>query len=258
MVSQTNKRTVLVMTAGGPNPWMIINALHAHFHIHVLLEEPESKQEIFQRRKKRLGTVQAFGQLATMAFAKLIRRAAQRRTTEICQLYHTNPHFNPDVPVTTVRSINSPETLDLVQQCNPGAILLVSTRLMKREMLEALTVPVLNLHAGINPAYRGQMGGYWALAKGDSDHFGATVHLVDAGTDTGATLYQVRLKPAKSDFISTYPMLLSAAAAEITCKAVEDALDGQLKPIAATGPSALHFPPTLWRWLWNGMAKGIW
>lgn len=251
-------QTVLVMTAGGPNPWMVINALRSHFSVHVLLEEPESKQEIFQRRKKRLGAVQAFGQLATMAFAKLLRGAAQRRTTEICRLYNANPHFNPDVPVTTVRSINSPEALELVHQCHPGAILLVSTRLMKRDMLEALNVPVINLHAGINPAYRGQMGGYWALANGDADNFGATVHMVDAGTDTGALLYQVRPKPEKTDFISTYPMLLTAAALDVTCKAVGDALQGQLKPGASMGPSALHFPPTLCRWLWNGAKKGVW
>ena len=28
-------------------------------------------------------------------------------------------------------------------------------------------------------------GGYWALATGDVGNFGTTVHLVDAGVDTG-------------------------------------------------------------------------
>jgi methionyl-tRNA formyltransferase len=258
MVQQAHEPTVLVMTAGGPNPWIIINALHSRFRVHVLLEEPESKKEIFTRRKKSLGTVQAFGQMATMALAKLVRRAAERRTAEICRLFNANPHFNPEVSVTTVRSINSPETLDMVRQTNPGAIVLVSTRLMKAQMLDALDMPVLNLHAGINPAFRGQMGGYWALANGDIENFGATVHLVDSGTDTGATLYQVRPTPSKSDFISTYPLLLTAAAQDITCQAVNDALQGRLHPISSSGPSALHFPPTLWRWLWNGASRGIW
>lgn len=260
MVEQRTQtaKTVLVMTAGGPNPWMVINALHSHFRVHVLLEEPESKKEIFNRRKKRLGTTEALGQLAMMAFAKLIRRAAQRRTADICRHYNADPHFNPAVPVTTVRSINSPEARDMVREINPDTVLLISTRLMTREMLGTITVPILNLHAGINPAYRGQMGGYWALAKGDRQNFGATVHLVDAGTDTGATLYQVRPTPSKADFISTYPMLLTAAAIDITCKAVDDALQGRLQPMALSGPSELHFPPTLWQWLWTGFQKGIW
>ncbi|HBF28805.1 MAG TPA: formyl transferase [Rhizobium sp.] len=245
------------MTVGGPNPWMVINALDQQFDVHVLMEEPESKAGIFRRRERRLGTVQAVGQLATMAAAKMIRWAARHRTEEICSLYGADPRFNPSVNVTTVRSINSPETLEIVQQVNPAAILLVSTRLMKRDILSALTVPVLNLHAGINPAYRGQMGGYWALVRGDRENFGATVHLVDAGTDTGATLYQVRAVPSASDCISTYPMLLTAAALEITCRAVEDAANGRLQPIAPSGPSELHFPPTLWRWLWNGVRRRI-
>lgn len=252
------KPTILVMTAGGPNPWMVINALTAQFSVHVLLEEAESKSDIFRRRKKRLGAWQAFGQLGMMAAAKLLRRAAIRRVEDICRLYNADPRFNPSVPVTTVRSINSPEALEAVQQLNPSVILLVSTRLMTRTMLQALSVPVLNLHAGINPAYRGQMGGYWALVRGDQQNFGATVHLVDAGTDTGAILYQVRIEPSKADFISTYPMLLTAAALPITCKAIEDAVQGTLQPIAPSGPSELHFPPTLWYWLWNGLRKGIW
>lgn len=252
------KPTILVMTAGGPNPWMVINALCARFSVHVLLEEGESKGEIFSRRKKRLGLWQAFGQLSMMAVAKLFRAAAGRRAEEICRLYSADPRYNPAVPVTTVRSINSPEALEAVQQIQPSVVLLVSTRLIKRDMLQALTMPVLNLHAGINPAYRGQMGGYWALARGDRQNFGATVHLVDAGTDTGAIIAQVRPEPSKSDFISTYPMLLTAAALSITCEAVDDAAYGKLQPIAPSGPSELHFPPTIWRWLWNGMRKGIW
>jgi methionyl-tRNA formyltransferase len=260
MVQHTaeTKPKILVMTAGGPNPWMVINALHAQFDVHVLLEEPESKLEIFQRRKRRFGTVQAFGQVATMALTKLIRQAARRRTEEICRIYQANPGFNPSVPVTAVRSINSSEALDCVQQLHPVAILLISTRLMKGDILQSLTMPVLNLHAGINPAYRGQMGGYWALARGDRQHFGATAHLVDEGTDTGAILYQVRVEPSPSDFISTYPMLLTAAALEITCKAVTDAVTGQIQAKPASGPSELHFPPTVWRWLWIGITKSIW
>ncbi|WP_429930331.1 formyl transferase [Agrobacterium vitis] len=259
MGQQHDKGAILVMTAGGPNPWMVVNALQARFgRVHVLLEEQESKAEIFRRRQRRVGTITALGQLATMAAGKFMRRAAQKRSQSICQDFSANPRFDPQIPVTTVRSINSPEAQEAVQQLSPGVILLVSTRLMTAKVLASMPCPVLNLHAGINPAYRGQMGGYWALAKGDRDNFGATVHLVDQGTDTGAILYQVRAQPSSGDFISTYPMLLTAAALPITCQAVGDALEGKLTPIAPTGPSALYFPPTLWRWLWTGLTKGIW
>jgi len=258
-MEQQKRHKILVMTAGGPNPWMVINALNRRLGgVEVLLEEPESKGEIFRRRQRRLGTLQTIGQLATMAAAKLLRRAAQKRTTTICAQFAADPRFNPQIPVMTVRSINSVEALDAVGVTQPDVVLLVSTRLMTKASLAVMPCPVLNLHAGINPAYRGQMGGYWALVKGDPDNFGATVHLVDAGTDTGATLYQVRSKPGPGDFIATYPMLLTAEALGATCQAVDDALSGQLKPVTASGPSALHFPPTLWSWILTGLTKGIW
>ncbi|MDQ0453807.1 formyl transferase [Rhizobium paknamense] len=253
------KSPILVMTAGGPNPWMVINALAQRFDaVQVLIEEPEGKGEIFRRRAKRLGRLQAAGQLATMAAAKLLRRAAGRRMEAICQQHGADPRFNTTLPVTSVRSINAPETLEAVTALQPAVILLVSTRLMTRSMLAAMPCPVLNLHAGINPIYRGQMGGYWSLVLGDRENFGATIHLVDAGTDTGETLYEARTEPAAGDFLSTYPMLLTAAALPSVCQAIEDALTGNLRPKPASGPSALRFPPTLWAWVWNGVSKGIW
>ena len=83
-------------------------------------------------------------------------------------------------------------------------ILLAGCRLLSRATLAALPCPVLNYHAGISPQYRGMNGGYFALATGDATNFGATVHLVDAGVDTGDVLYQVRGKTRTRTTISCF------------------------------------------------------
>ena len=57
--------------------------------------------------------------------------------------------------------------------------------MLRRPLLEACGCPVVNYHSGINPAYRGINGGYFALANGEPEHFGVTLHLVDLGVDTG-------------------------------------------------------------------------
>ncbi|MCM2474692.1 formyl transferase [Rhizobium sp. CG5] len=247
------------MTAGGQNPTIVINALHARYpDLHVIEESPESKLEIWRRRAKRLGVLQATGQLATMIAARLLRKAAQTRVDEICKTFRLDPNPNPQIPVHKVASINDANTLAHIADLNPAVVLLVSTRLLSRHALSAMPCPVLNLHAGINPAYRGQMGGYWSLVEGDRENFGATVHLVDAGTDTGGTLYEVRTTPAKGDFIATYPMLLTAAALDIVARAVADAVNGTLAPTAPTGPSHLRFPPALWTWISVGLTRRIW
>ncbi|EHS53535.1 hypothetical protein PDO_4153 [Rhizobium sp. PDO1-076] len=250
---------VVVMTAGGLNPTLVIQALAArNADIHVILEQPESKLDITRRRARRLGWVAAIGQLATMIAARLLRKLANKRIRQILDAHNLTDTMPGNVAVHQVTSINDQETRALIAQIRPAAILLVSTRLMARKQLAAMPCPVLNLHAGINPAYRGQMGGYWSRRLNDACNFGATVHLVDAGTDTGGTLYQVRTTPAAGDFISTYPLVLTVAALDITCRAVADALASNLQPIAPKGPSALHFPPTLWSWIFHGITRRIW
>ncbi len=61
---------------------------------------------------------------------------------------------------------------------------------LERATLAAIDAPFINYHAGINPKYRGQHPGYWALASDDAENAGVTIHLVDEGVDTGSVLYQ--------------------------------------------------------------------
>ena len=257
--SEQSRTPVIVMTAGGLNPTIVVNALVQRGHaVHVLLEQSESKAHITRRRARRLGWVTALGQLATMIAARALRHFASARVEALMRTHQLSADWDPRITIHPVASINSPETLQCVDSIKPGVILLVSTRLMTRRQLTAMSCPVINLHAGINPAYRGQMGGYWSLADGDSENFGATLHLVDPGIDTGETLYEVRTQPESGDFISTYPLVLTIAALDITCRAVEDALLKKLVPIKTKGPSVLRFPPAIWTWIYYGVTKGIW
>lgn len=250
---------IVVMTAGGLNPTLVIRALCTRNpDVRVLIEQSQSKAEITRRRARRLGWFAAIGQLGTMVAARLLRNLANKRIAQILTDHNLDGRMPADVPVHRVASINDTETLALIAQIRPAVILLVSTRLMSRQQLAALPCPVLNLHAGLNPTYRGQMGGYWSLRNNEAENFGATVHLVDAGTDTGGTLYQVRATPASGDFISTYPLVLTVAALDVTCRAVADALGGTLQPYAPRGRSVLHFPPTLWSWIFHGITRRIW
>ena len=257
--AETIRRPVLVMTAGGLNPTIVVQHLvKGGFDVEVILENPEGKGEITRRRARRLGWIDALGQLGTMIAARLLRRLADRRVAQLLAEHGLDRRLPSTVPIHPVTSINGLETAALVGELQPGAILLVSTRLMSARQLAAMPCPVINLHAGINPNYRGQMGGYWSLRDNDVQNFGATLHLVDAGTDTGGTLYEVRTRPDPSDFISTYPLVLTIAALDIVSHSVSDALQGRLVPRQPTGPSALRFPPTLWSWIWCGVTRRIW
>ena len=251
---------ILVMTAGGANPQVMINALSARWpgRIHVIEEQPESKGTILKRRARRLGWMTALAQLGTMIASRLTKSIAAKRAAEIIAEYGASSTQDASIPVTAVTSLNDAGCHALVARLAPAAIFTISCRILSARTLAALPCPVINFHAGINPAYRGQMGGYWSLVENDVENFGATVHLVDAGVDTGGTLYEQRVTPARTDTIATYPLLLTAAGTQIAIRAVEDALVGALKPSQPTGRSALRYPPAIWTWIFYGVFKRVW
>ncbi|OCO99075.1 MULTISPECIES: formyl transferase [unclassified Ensifer] len=250
---------IVVVTAGGENPWIMINALAARFaDITVIKEQPEAKGLFLRRRARKLGWLTALGQLATMIASRFGKRFTRNRAEEILATYKVSGTPEPLIPLTSVSSINDAEAIAQIHALEPDVVFLISCRMLKAGTLTAISCPVLNFHAGINPAYRGLMGGYWARVNGGAENFGATVHLVDAGVDTGGVLYQSRQKPARNDTMHTYPLLQTAASTEIVVAAIEDALAGNLRPVDVAGPSRQWYHPPIWTWLWNGLTRRIW
>lgn len=250
---------VAVLIQPGPNPEIVVNALKAEFPDLVVIEErPESKMLFLRRRAKKLGWVQALGQFATMVVSRFGKRFTRARAQEILEQFAANPLPDSQIRRFTVPSANDPAFLRALEDIRPAALMLVSCRMLTPRTLAAIPCPVLNFHAGINPRYRGLQGGYWARVTGDEENFGATVHLVDAGVDTGGVLYQHRVKPSKRDTIHTYPLLQTAASTGIAVQAMRDAVAGDLKPLEMAGPSRQWYHPPVWTWLWTGATRGIW
>ncbi|HEV7305775.1 formyl transferase [Ensifer sp.] len=250
---------IIVVTAGGENPWVMINALAATFtDITVVEEQPESKGLFLRRRARRLGWFVALGQFATMIASRFGKRFARKRAHEILATYKVSGAPDASIPVLEVNSINDADAILQVRALAPGVVFLISCRMLKAETIAAMPCPVINFHAGVNPAYRGLMGGYWALVNDDAQNFGATVHLVDAGVDTGGVLYQSRQRPSANDTMHTYPLLQTAASTDIAVAAVKDALEGHLRPHDVAGPSRQWYHPPIWTWVSNGVRRGIW
>ena len=251
--------TVAMLIQPGQNPEIVVNAVRAAFpNLVVIEEQPESKKLFIRRRAKKLGWVQALGQLATMVVSKYGKRFTTKRAAEILEEFGANASTDSTIHRIAIPSANSPELLKTLDEIRPAALLLVSCRMMKAQTLAAISCPVLNFHAGINTQYRGLQGGYWSRIQRDEENFGATVHLVDPGVDTGDVLYQSRTKPSKRDTMHTYPLLQTAAATGIIVAAMRDAASGNLKPLKIAAPSRQWYHPPIWTWLWNGVTRGIW
>jgi hypothetical protein len=74
----------LVITAGGPYPWIIINALASRFEVSKWrLRQPESKRLFLKRRAGKIGWLQTAGQFLTMVLSRFGKRFVRAREAEI-------------------------------------------------------------------------------------------------------------------------------------------------------------------------------
>lgn len=165
-------------------------------------------------------------------------------------------HLSPDL-VQTVASVNSEAARALLKRHRPDVVVVNGTRIIDATTLRCIDVPFINMHTGITPRYRGVHGGYWALYKGEPEHCGVTVHQVDEGIDSGAVLYQATITPTAHDTCVSLPMLQLAAGIPLMLQAVEDALNGILRPRISDGPSAIWTHPTLGQYLGARLFRGI-
>lgn len=252
------KGPIVVLTAGGALANIVINGLATLLGpLTVIEERPESKAEVIRRRARKLGWITAVGQVG-FGLAQRVLWPNSRRIAEIWRTHGLDPAPARQVTVHSVPSVNSPECRALLQSLASGVIAVYGTRILKSATLAAVSVPFINYHAGINPKYRGQHPGYWALAEGDAENAGVTVHLVDAGVDTGDVLYQARVTFDSEDTIASYQHLQAAHALPLFARAIEDALQGRLAPRPIDLPSRQYFPPTLWGYLATGFTRGVW
>lgn len=255
----SNPRPIVVVTEGGPHIWAIVNALADKLGpVSVILESPESKRQLLLGRARRQGWISAVGQLGTMVLTRLGKRFFAGHAARLIAEQELQTEPKPGQAIVHVPSANAPECLQAIEKIRPGVVLLAGCRLLSKQTLAKMPCSVLNYHAGIAPKYRGMNGGYWALASGDKQNFGTTVHLVDAGVDTGGVLRQARGRPQPGDTISSYALRQASFSREVCVEAVRDALAGKLATLNPGLPSKQWYHPTIWFYLWTGVKSGVW
>lgn len=156
--------------------------------------------------------------------------------------------------------MNGEDTIALLDSIHPALVVVHGTRIIAARVLASAGCPVVNMHAGITPRYRGVHGGYWALAEGHREWVGTTVHLVDPGIDTGGILAQTTFDVTAEDTIATYPDLHLARGLPLLGAQVDKVLAGaKLDPLpAGLAPgSGLYYHPTIWGYLWRRWHEGV-
>ncbi|MBG8552289.1 formyl transferase [Hymenobacter guriensis] len=250
-------KKIVILAGPGESTDILFHALDAEFGVHrIILETPVSQQQLLKRRTEKLGYAKVAGQiLFKLLIAGPLAKTSGKRLQAIKQQANLNDRPLPEDRVMRVPSVNSPECIAQLQALKPDVVVVNGTRIIAKKVLTSVPCKFLNTHAGITPLYRGVHGGYWALANNDAAHCGVSVHLVDAGIDTGGIIAQALISPTPEDNFVTYPLLQLAAGLPLLKQAIRDVLRGEVKlQPAPAGISRLWSHPTLTEYLANRRA----
>ena len=253
-----SKLRIVMLVGPGRSSRIMYHALAREVDIAcVIREHGQSPAEMFARRLRRLGRLKVIGQAAFIASFRVMARFAEPQIRRLLAAYRLDDSPLPASVVREVVNINDLEVAQLLRETRPAAVVVNGTRIIAPAILDSVKAPFLNTHLGITPKYRGVHGGYWALARGDRANCGVTVHLVDAGIDTGGVLYQDRIEPDGSDRFHTYPVHQLAKAIPLMKQALADVAAGRLRPQPGVGPSELFYHPTLLEYLRHRLIRGV-
>ena len=133
------------------------------------------------------------------------------------------------IPVLRVENPNTRDTVVLIRDLIPDLFIAVGyNRILKAELLSIPRSGAVNFHASLLPAYRGKHPLYWALKKGEP-LAGLSVHLMDAGLDTGNILYQIKVAVRKDDTVAGLYSRIMKESVQLMPRLIKDAKTGRLQ-----------------------------
>jgi folate-dependent phosphoribosylglycinamide formyltransferase PurN len=247
-----NKKIVFLAADGESSRW-VYNAIRKDFKIEAaIIEQPISKRALFRGRVKRIGFFKVMGQvLFSVGLVPLLRKKANRRKAVLIDQYQLdNTDFDP-AKTHRVPSVNDEYCKQLLQQLQPGIILVNGTRIISKKILQCTNAVFVNMHVGITPWYRGSHGGYWALYNNDAKNFGTTIHLVDAGVDTGGILKQAFIQPSAEDNFTSFPVLQVAIGIAALKEVLPEIMNDRHQVKTHTEKGKMYFQPTIWQYLFG-------
>jgi folate-dependent phosphoribosylglycinamide formyltransferase PurN len=251
---------VVLLAGPGYSTDIVANFLSSRVpNLVVVVEDAPSRVQVARRRARRLGWPSVTGQvLFVVALQPLLHRKGARRRAAI--LGADSLDTSHRAPVHRVPSVNDETTVALLSSLRPAAVVVHGTRIIAARVLDSLECPIVNIHNGLTPRYRGVHGGYWALVEKHPEWVGTTVHLVDPGIDTGGILAQTTFDVTEEDTIATYPDLHLAHGLPLLGAELERVIAGKKLEPVETGlapGSGLYHHPTLWGYLRRRWRQGV-
>jgi folate-dependent phosphoribosylglycinamide formyltransferase PurN len=138
--------------------------------------------------------------------------------------------------------LDSADAVALIKGLDPDLGIHAGAGLLRRPLIDAFRLGVLNAHMGPLPAYRGMNVAEWAALE--RAPLGCTVHLIDSGIDTGPILAVQEVNIAGCGSIAALRAAVDRAQLALLGNVVEAIAGGRMpEPLAAAeppGPQYFH------------------
>ena len=137
------------------------------------------------------------------------------------------------IPYFVVKDHNQPKSLQIIQKIQPDVIIFTGGGLLRKPLLEMPRLGLLNCHTGILPEYRGMDVVEWTAVEENinSVGFGATLHFIDTGVDTGPVLLRKRISPARNATFEEIRAELETIMVELMVQGVRGLRDGSISAV---------------------------
>ena len=148
-----------------------------------------------------------------------------------------------NIPLFSVKNINSKETLSLLKRLSPEIIIsIASPQIFKRDVILSAK-HTLNIHAALLPNNRGMMPSFWAMVKGEPET-GVSVHYIDENIDTGDIIIQKKIVIGPHDTLHTLQTKVADIGSDALIEAVRILHEDTVVPIRPLGEGSYFSFPT--------------
>jgi methionyl-tRNA formyltransferase len=159
------------------------------------------------------------GQMASLAVFRAREIAARfglgttrHRLSDVCR--------ELAIPFRRIESVNHPAFIAHLSELGTDVVLNQTGEFLREPLLKAPRIGVINRHLSLLPAYRGAWPIFWQFAAGES-RIGVTVHMVDAGLDTGDILSQASIDRTPGMTMAGAVAQLFDRSVSLTCEALQ-------------------------------------
>jgi len=227
MMHESSKRTILLTGDGLEHQYVAARLLEAIPSLEIIVETRRAgPRKGGAKRAMRHGVTSLLQKILRAFFLRLIKDRDRRTAALKRHLPESSDIRQIMDQCLRTPAINSQEVIDRINEVKPACVLVYGTGLVRHPVLEAAGSPVLNLHTGLSPFYRGVDCHLWPLVDRRFDRLGVTVHDCVLELDAGGILGTRTIDIERGDGVHDVFGRLVKSGAELYSELAKREVDG--------------------------------